>query len=103
MDGNFEIVNFQKEYCYLNNKFKKTEEELFNLGVVVAYISELGNGFMVKKQLKTNSRGTKFSYEKINNQEELNEYVSKVKKMLDKLDSNMLISEFDDNIKKYNK
>lgn len=85
MDDKIEIVGFQKEYRMLTTKLKKDKPELFNLGVIVAYTSEIENCFMVKKQLKTTSSGTKFNYEAIKSKEELEDYTEKVSSLTEAL------------------
>lgn len=91
MSKDYEVIEFQKEYYMLDNKFKKANEELFKLGIIVAYESELSKGFIVKKQLKTTNKGTKFNYKKIETEEELNNYFAKVKSMIKEIDLNLTI------------
>ena len=78
MENKIKVIEFQKEYKMLTNKFKKEHPEAFNLGVIVAYTSEVQNGFMVKKQLRTTSKGTRFTYKPIKSREELSEYTDRV-------------------------
>lgn len=94
MNKDYEVVEFQKEYSMLNNRFLKVDKDLFDLGVLVAYTSELNRGFIVKKQLKTTSKGTKFNYKKIDSQEETDTYYSKVREMSKRLDSELVMKKF---------
>ena len=91
MSKDFEVVEFQKNYSILDIRFEKVDKELFDLGILVAYTSELNNGFMVKRQLKTTNKGTKFNYKQIENQEELDNYNSKLKEMVTKLNPKLTI------------
>ena len=91
MSKNYQVIEFQKEYHMLNNNFKKSNEELFKLGIIVAYESELTKGFIVKKQLKTTNKSTKFNYKKIETEEELNDYLIKVKSMIKEINSDLII------------
>lgn len=103
MSKGYEVVEFQKEYSMLDNKFKKADEDLFNLGVIVAYESELNRGFIVKKQLKTTSKGTKFNYKKAKTEEELNDYIAKVKAMIKEIDMELVMREFKSKIEQIEK
>lgn len=94
MNKDYEVVEFQKEYSMLNNRFLKVDKDLFDLGVLVAYTSELNRGFIVKKQLKTTSKGTKFNYKKIDSQEEADTYCSKVMEMSKRLDPELVMKKF---------
>lgn len=94
MAENYEVIEFQKVYFRLNSRFKKADEELFNLGLIVAYESELNKGFIVKKQLKTTNKGTKFYYKKIETEEELNNYINEVKLMIKKLNLERIVEQF---------
>ncbi|MGL5330182.1 MAG: hypothetical protein ACRDD7_13005 [Peptostreptococcaceae bacterium] len=101
--GYASVYEFQKEYYMLDNKFLKADKDLFDLGVLVAYTSELDKGFMVKKQLKTTSNGTKFNYKKIESQEEANAYSANVREMANKLDFNLIDDKFKELIEKIDK
>lgn len=79
------MYNFKKEYKTLTTNFEKQDKELFDIGILVAYESELKNGFIVKRQFKTNDKGTIFEYTECKTQEEADNYYDKVKCMYDKL------------------
>ena len=100
MSKDYEVIEFQKEYHMLNNKFKKADEALFNLGIIVAYESELTKGFIVKKQLKTTNKSTKFNYKKVETEEELNDYLIKVKSMIKEIDLGLTMEKFKSKIEK---
>lgn len=86
MNKEFIIYEFQKEYTVLDNKLKKSNEDAFKLGLLVAYTSELKNGFIVKRQLKTTNTGTKITYKQIDNQQEADKYQKKIRKMSETID-----------------
>lgn len=98
--GKITLSEFQKEYYMLDSRFQKNDEDLFNLGILVAYTSELQNGFIVKRQLKTNSKGTKFNYKAVESQEEADAYCEKVRAMAESLDTNLIANKFKDLINK---
>lgn len=101
MGRKFKVVGFQKEYSMLDTKFKKVDEDLFNLGILVAYTSELGKGFIVKKQLKTTNTGTKFNYKPVENEEEFEEYIAKVREMESKINVDLTIGKLKDKIQEW--
>lgn len=86
MSNEFICYRFQKDYPDLNNKLLKSSKELFDLGVVVACSSELEKGFIVKKQLKTTSKGTKFNFEPATSEQELGDYIKDLKQKLKNID-----------------
>lgn len=102
MSKDCEVVEFQKEYYMLNNKLKKADEDLFNLGIVVAHESELSRGFIVEKQLKTTNKGTKFNYKKAET-EELNNYVAKIKSMIKEIDLELTVGKLQSKVNQIEK
>lgn len=90
MKNEFICYKFQKDYPDLNNKLLKSSKELFDLGVVVACSSELEKGFIVKRQLKTTSKGTKFNFEPATSEQELGDYVKDIKEKLQNIDMKSL-------------
>lgn len=93
------VVEFQKEYSMLDNKFLKADKDLFDVGVLIAHTSELEKGFMVKKQLKTTSKGTKFNYKRIETKEEANIYFAKVREMAESFDPKVINEKLEKRIK----
>ena len=102
MDNKIKLLGFQKEYKMLTTKFKKEHPELFNLGIVVAHTSEVKEGFIVKKQLRTTSNGTKFSYEALKSREELAQYTEKVIGIIKTLNVEEEIKKMQETLKKSN-
>lgn len=102
MDNKIKLLGFQKEYKMLTTKFKKEHPELFNLGIVVAHTSEVKEGFIVKKQLRTTSNGTKFNYEAIKSREELTQYTEKVIGIIKTLNVEEEIKKMQETLKKSN-
>ena len=98
----FKVCGFQKNYKMLDSAFEKENKELYDLGVLVAHISELKDGFIVKKKLKTTTTGTKFNYKVCESQEEADAYRIKLKEMYNKLDSNLITMKLKDAITQIN-
>lgn len=75
------VIGFRKSYSKLNLKMMENPQ-LYELALIVIYLLEVGDGFGVKKVLKTTKKGTNVNYEAFKTEEELNKYIDKVKGML---------------------
>ncbi|MGG5463511.1 hypothetical protein [Clostridium sp. B9] len=83
--SDFSVVEFQKEYPVLNFKLSKNEKD-YERGIIAIHVAELDKGFIVKKINKTTSKGTKVTYKFAKDEEEANNYVIKVNKMIDEFE-----------------
>lgn len=97
--GDYKTYKFQKNYPSLNNKLLKTSKELFEIGVLVALTSEAHRGFIVKKQLKTNSKGTAFNYV-LATKEEIMSYLKDVREKYKSINMEKLKDDIDSKIEK---
>lgn len=91
-DMKVRLEGFQKEYKALTIDLQETNKPFYDLGILLAYYSELHNDFMVKKQLKTTKRGTKFNYVSIKDIDEYNLYHEKLNEMLNTVDTELMAS-----------
>lgn len=66
----------ENEITYPNLDIQKLikDKKLFDLEIIIAYIKEYKKGLKVKKISKTHKTGTRFTYIKINDDNELDEY-----------------------------
>ncbi len=76
------VIGFQREYPSINLALIKSNEQIYDMAILIAYTSEFERGFIVKKQFKTTKRGTKFTYKSCENEEEAKEYSLKVHELL---------------------
>lgn len=74
----------EHEIVYPNLDIQKliNEKKLFDFETIKAYIKEYKKGFKVRKISKTHKTGTRFTYIKINNNDELNDYKQFLVEML---------------------
>lgn len=82
MDG-ISVVEFQKEFTEINLRLMKEDIKLYDLVIIGLYTVETKRGFKVKKIGKTGRAGTKVTFEPIKNKEDFEEYLNKLKGMLD--------------------
>lgn len=92
-------ISFQKHYKGLTTKLEKNDPDLFKLGLLVAYASELDKGFGVVKQLKTYSNGTKMNYERIDTNEKAEAYRIKCQEISDSICQEVLVKDLAERIK----
>lgn len=90
-----ETIEFQKSYSELNTKMKDSNPKFFDYMILQLYVFEYDKGYKVKKIYKTNSKGTKVTYEPIKSKEELDKYINlikdKVKEFNDKWNDNLCV------------
>lgn len=77
------VVEFQKGFPEINLKLMKENIKLYDLAIITLYTIESERGFKVKKIGKTGRKGTKVTFEPIKNKEYFDEYLDKLKVMLD--------------------
>lgn len=85
--GGVKVFQYQIEYPYLNLNQQKEDERKFDYGMLYCYIKESEKGFKVKKVGKTTKKGTKFTYEKIKDNEDFEEYKALINKMVSDFNS----------------
>lgn len=70
------MKNLEYEISYSDLDAQKLirEKRLFDFEMIAAYIREYKKGFKVKNISRTHKNGTKFTYIKINNDNELDDY-----------------------------
>lgn len=92
------VIGFQREYPSINLELMKSDERAYDMAILAVYILELKRGFIVKKQYKTNKKGTKFKYKICEDEEEAKEYGLKVSGLLnqykEKYKTKMELSDF---------
>lgn len=78
------VSTLEYEVMYSNLDVEKLvkEKKSFELETVIAYIKEYKKGFKVKAISKTHKTGTKFTYIKIKNDDELSEYETYLTEMI---------------------
>lgn len=69
-----ELYSFDKNYNALTLDFKKTNEELYDLGMLVPYFCVREPGFKVTKHFKTTKKGTTFRFNKLKDKEDVDAY-----------------------------
>lgn len=69
-----ESLEQEVTYPKLDIKNLIKEKKLFDLEMISAYVKEYRKGFKVKKISKTHETGTRFTYIRIKNDDELDEY-----------------------------
>lgn len=94
------VIGFQREYPTINLELMKSNEQMYDMAILVVYTSELERGFIVKKQFKTTKRGTKFTYKACKNEEEAKEYSLKVQELLRRYKEKYSLSISENGIKK---
>jgi hypothetical protein len=67
-------LEYEIAYSELDVQKLINEKRLFDLAMMAAYIKGYKKGFKVKNISKTHKNGTKLTYIKINNNDELDEY-----------------------------
>ncbi|WP_283699114.1 hypothetical protein [Clostridium perfringens] len=82
MDG-ISVVEFQKEFTEINLRLMKEDIKLYDLVIIGLYTVETKRGFKVKKIGKTGRAGTKVTFEVIKDKKDFEEYLDKLKGMLD--------------------
>lgn len=98
MSNDINVYKFQKDYPTLNNSLLKSSKELFEIGIIMARASELEKGFIVSKQLKTTSKGTRFNFVPAKDENELREYMKEIKDRLEAVDINKIESDIEKRI-----
>lgn len=76
-------VEFCKNYGGVNTTFKKNKPKEYDIAMIAIHLEELDNGFIVKRINKTNSKGTKVVYRAVQNNEELDDYINFLKKLVE--------------------
>lgn len=82
-NGDFSVFQFQIEYPPLNLKAQTEDTRKFDYGMIYCYSKECENGFKVKKVGKTTKKGTKFTYEKIKDKVDFEQYKVLLNKMIE--------------------
>ncbi|WP_160690175.1 hypothetical protein [Clostridium sp. C2-6-12] len=95
-------LEYEVKYPQLSvSKLVKNRGE-FDYEIIKAYVSEYGKGFKVKEVGKTHRSGTIFTYEKIKETEEIEEYkktvIELIKKYNNQYDSHINIESFFDKL-----
>lgn len=81
------VMEFQKEYSNVNLELTKNKLE-YDKAIIALYISELEDGFIVKRIYKTSKNGTKVTYKPCENLEEQQKYIKIVNKYIDDFEEN---------------
>lgn len=77
------VFEYQIEYPPLNLTEQKEDSRKFDYGMIYCYSKECENGFKVKKVGKTTRRGTKFTYERIKDRADFEQYKVLLNKMIE--------------------
>lgn len=93
-----EVWEYEIKYPNLDIETLIKNKQLFEYEVIAAYAKEYEKGFKVKNIGKTHRTGTKFTYIKIDAEEDLKQYDSFLGEMIEgynkKYDTKIAINEF---------
>lgn len=93
-----EVLEYEIKYPNLNIEKLIKDRQSFDYEVIAAYIKEYEKGDKVKKVGKTHRTGTTFTYIKIDNKEELEQYNNLLNEMIkdysNKYDTQITMNEF---------
>ena len=78
----YKVVEFQKQFALIDLELMEKDIEKYDITILVAYMLEIKNGFIVKKQGKTTKKGTKFTYKTCESEDEARMYKLKLHEML---------------------
>lgn len=87
MEG-ISVQGYQMECPPMNLELLRTDKKRFDMFLIVAHIEEAKKGFKVKKVGKTTKKGTKITYSAIENEEDLKQYVSKMRDLVKQYNEN---------------
>lgn len=76
------VKEIQIIYPLLNSDLKEESIKDYELAILGIYAEKCGSGFKVKKIYKTNKRGTKVKYEAIKDKDDFDNYIEKVKELI---------------------
>lgn len=77
-----ETLEYEIKYPNLNVQHLIKNRQLFDYGIIDAYVKEYNKGFKVKNLGKTYRTGTAFSYVPINDNKEIGQYKEKLIEMI---------------------
>lgn len=93
-----EFLEYEIKNSNLNIENLIKDKQSFDYEVIAAYIKEYEKGSKVKKVSKTHRTGTTFTYIKIENKEEIDQYNNLLNEMIkeynNKYDTQITINEF---------
>lgn len=97
-----EKLEYEVKYPNLNVGQLVKDKKKFDYEMIEAYVLQYNNGFRVKEVGKTHRSGTVFTYEKLNNVEEIDQYkktvIELIKKFNNQYDSQINIKDFSDKL-----
>lgn len=79
--SNHTVKKLEKEYLMLTSNLKSENPCEYDLGIIIAYTSELERGFKVGYQYEADEEGTKIDFVPFKNQEDISSYEELVLKM----------------------
>lgn len=77
----YSVKKIEKSYPLLTLDLKTTKPCEYELGLIIAYTSELERGFKVGNQYKSDEDGTKIDFVPFENQEDIESYEKLILKM----------------------
>lgn len=97
-----EKLEYEIKYPDLNISQLVKNKKKFDYEMIESYVSQYNKGFRVKEVGKTHRSGTVFTYKKLNNVEEIDQYkktvIELIKKYNNQYDSQIDIKDFCDKL-----
>lgn len=82
-EGTMRLVKLSIDIDYIDLEMQKNEPKIFDLTMIAVYLAKLDEGLIVTRVGKTTKKGTKVTYKACESEEQANEYLNIVNKMID--------------------
>lgn len=94
---NVTVKEFRVCYPDINLELQNNNPERYEMAIIAAHVAKLTSSFIVKKQYKTNKKGTKFAYKFCDDKKEGKKYIDKVESMIEEFNSKPYENKFNFN------